>query len=141
MLKKINGELDESAIDTLINLAAGYGLLMRQSTNAYFTAPISLFPTVFPKQLTESLFQTATMFNHFMYSVSLNHDFLYSALSEVIKLDDFISRLAQIAQKAPQPRIFLGLNRNDFFLDESGCYKQIEFNTCLLYTSPSPRDS
>ena len=70
-------------------------------------------------------------------------DWVISAFNRNLRVDDFITwQLAGdlLPDATQEQRIATGFNRNHMQSQEGGIVAE-EYRTCLLYTSPSPRDS
>ena len=125
----------EETVSRLLILASCYGLEMAPSPPASYThIPLSLFPSIFPKQDFIDLISKTPAHNSLMFSVSQNPSYLSSCLSSVCEIDNFTSRLLSLSQKShTSPHyqdIFLGLTRNDFMYDQNlQKFLQVEYNT------------
>ncbi|KAF8665999.1 hypothetical protein HU200_054088 [Digitaria exilis] len=97
-------------------------------------APISLLPARFPASFWKQACELASIFNELVDRVSLDGEFLQSALSRTKQVDEFTARLLEIHEKMTalnkKEDIRLGLHRSDYMLDsETNSLLQIELNT------------
>nr|CAB3490442.1 unnamed protein product [Digitaria exilis] len=95
-------------------------------------APISLLPARFPASFWKQACELAPIFNELVDRVSLDGEFLQSALTKLV--DEFTARLLEIHEKmmalSKKEDIRLGLHRSDYMLDsETNSLLQIELNT------------
>nr|CAB3492128.1 unnamed protein product [Digitaria exilis] len=95
-------------------------------------APISLLPARFPASFWKQACELASIFNELVDRVSLDGEFLQSALTK--QVDEFTARLLEIHEKMTalnkKEDIRLGLHRSDYMLDsETNSLLQIELNT------------
>ncbi|CAG8607355.1 9089_t:CDS:2 [Funneliformis mosseae] len=133
--------LQELAIDWSLS----HGLVIRPPTNLALSnnssvmhAPISLFPSPFPKKTFYQAIELQPVFNLLFHKLSRNHEFITQVIEEVTKVDDFIDELYKIYLKIKEEGIAqpisLGLHRSDYLLhvpqDASEAnVLQVEFNT------------
>ena len=106
---------------------------MSPEYSKYTHIPISLMPTSFSSIHFKDLIAKTPKHSELMLSVSNNTSYMFNALSEVCEIDDFTSKLVEISKKAHKSEHFqeisLGITRNDFMIDQSGKFFQVEFNT------------
>lgn len=110
-------------------------------------APVTLYPTPFPKTSFVKALDVQDSFNELYAKVSSDVDWLSSVMDELIALDkDFTGKLWNIYLKAEkiglcQP-ILLGLVRSDYMIDSDSMIKQIEFNAISVsFCGLSPKVS
>lgn len=126
------------------------GLVLLEKNNEYMAnkaqnhdsalpLPVTLFPTQYPNEQFQFALSIQNHFNELIYTISNDYEFLRDTLENVIKVDDFTSRLWNIYETVvkegiTQP-ISLGIFRNDYMLDSNKENKpltklsQIEINT------------
>ncbi|ETN40648.1 glutathione synthetase [Cyphellophora europaea CBS 101466] len=97
-------------------------------------APVSLFPSPFPRKLFKQAQSLQTVYNELYAAIASNETFLESVMKELIDVDDFLSNLWKIhldvKAEGYTHEHALGLFRSDFMLDAAtDTVKQVEFNT------------
>ncbi|RMD41375.1 hypothetical protein DV735_g3750, partial [Chaetothyriales sp. CBS 134920] len=100
------------------------------------SAPVTLFPSPFPRGGFEQAQGLQKVYNELYVAIASNEAWLESVLKELIEVDDFLAQLWKIhvAVKAEGyvDDFSLGLFRSDYMLDTSSTpasLKQVEFNT------------
>jgi len=106
-----------------------------------YPAPVTLFPTKFPKKQFDFAIEIQKYFNELVHDISNDTAFLKEMLNNVINVDYFTSKLWDIyeivaAEGIAQP-ITMNILRNDFMLDDNKkdkdvCLSQIEINTVAV---------
>ncbi|KAK2878166.1 hypothetical protein FQN49_001091 [Arthroderma sp. PD_2] len=102
-------------------------------------APVTLFPSLFPKSCYESAVSVQKTYNELYASISGNVDWLGEIIEDLVDVDDFVAGLwkVHLAVKSEgyvQP-LSLGLFRSDYMVhsplgsSEETRLKQVEFNT------------
>ncbi|KAM5456319.1 Glutathione synthetase [Microsporum audouinii] len=102
-------------------------------------APVTLFPSLFPRPGYESAVSVQTTYNQLYASITGNVEWLGGIIEELVDVDDFVAGLwkVHLAVKSEgyvQP-LSLGLFRSDYMVHgSSGSFKeaqlkQVEFNT------------
>lgn len=137
----LSKENEDKLVVDLLNWSLGNGLTMYPPNfqpHSAIHAPVTLYPTPFPKQEYEKLVQVQKTFNELYLNVVKNKKWLLSILTDLAKFDSqFTGKLFETYLKAEkfgivQP-LSLGLFRNDYMFDSAdgvtGSIKQIEFNT------------
>ncbi|CAG8688162.1 24243_t:CDS:10 [Cetraspora pellucida] len=129
--------LKEQAIDW----ALSHGLIIRSNSNFSSTvvhAPISLFPSPFPKKEFELALELQPIFNLLFHKLSRDHELIEKVVGELINVDDFIQKLYNIyltvRKEGITQQISLGLHRSDYILhmtpnSTDAHIQQVEFNT------------
>lgn len=96
-------------------------------------APVTLYPTIFPKIAFQRAINIQELYNRIYISVTLNTDWLVSQLEKVSAVDDFTGKLYESYNKVKQAGITQpltgGLFRSDYIVHEDETIKQVEFNT------------
>ncbi|RIB03504.1 glutathione synthase [Gigaspora rosea] len=129
--------LKEQAIDW----ALSHGLVIRTNSNLSSTtvhAPISLFPSPFPKKEFEFALGLQPIFNLLFHKLSRDHEFIEKVIGELTDVDDFLEKLYNIyinvRKEGVTQQISLGLHRSDYILhlapnSTEAHIQQVEFNT------------
>ncbi|KAG9297131.1 hypothetical protein G9A89_019412 [Geosiphon pyriformis] len=139
--------ISQHDLDVLKGLAVdwslAHGLVIRPPPDlglpntSVINAPVSLFPSPFPKKCFEKALALQPLFNDLFHKLAEDHEFIMETLGEVAKVDEFIKNLYKIYVKvytegAAQP-FSLGIHRSDYMLHVSGFSEleilQVEFNT------------
>lgn len=123
-----------SEVDRILMIANCYGLMTSIGQAKSVHIPLALVPSKFPSEPFNDLIKKTPKHNELMRNLSQLPEYLYQALEEVAKTDEFTRKLIEISKKAKvlpyKQEIFLGLTRNDFILDQfSGKFLQVEYNT------------
>ncbi|CDK24657.1 unnamed protein product [Kuraishia capsulata CBS 1993] len=130
-------------IDDLSQWALGNGLVMYPKDfkpyNAAY-APVTLFPTPFPRSQFEKGIEVAEKFGELYAKVTSNYEWLSKAIEELSQFDKgFTGKLWEVYLKAREFGIVqtksLGLFRSDYMLDTANGeerIKQVEFNTVSI---------
>ncbi|KAK4661443.1 Glutathione synthetase [Podospora pseudopauciseta] len=99
-------------------------------------APVTLFPSPFPKSCFEEAKAIQTNYNELYARISQDEEFLGRLVQEVAGGDDFIAKLWEIHLKVKEEgyvqNLSLGLFRSDYMVHQDGDHlqiKQVEFNT------------
>ncbi|RHZ79839.1 hypothetical protein Glove_140g141 [Diversispora epigaea] len=137
-------------LELAIDWSLAHGLVFRppsttsnnnidNNNNSVIHAPISLFPSPFPRREFELALELQPIFNRLFFELSQNHDFIKDVIEEVTKVDDFIEKLynlyVTVRQEGVVQPISLGLHRSDYILHvssnnhEEAHIQQVEFNT------------
>ncbi|KFA81461.1 hypothetical protein S40288_03301 [Stachybotrys chartarum IBT 40288] len=141
----------ESLVETIKDWSIGNGLAIRPPASviaaeadpegiAAVNAPVTLFPSPFPRQCFAQARSVQKTYNELYASVSRDEEFLAATVKEVIDGDDFIRNLWDVHLKVKQEGytqpLSLGMFRSDYMVhqDTSGSapslqVKQVEFNT------------
>lgn len=142
LFPKLSEAHEKTLVEQLSHWLLANGLVMYPpnfSAYAANTAPVTLFPTPFPKDLFERAVEVQKSFNLLYANIVANHkDWLLSTIKDLAVFDkDFTGKLLETYEQAvaagegkvAQP-LSLGLFRLDYMLNESDhSIKQIEFNT------------
>ncbi|KAM7192538.1 hypothetical protein V8F33_008299 [Rhypophila sp. PSN 637] len=99
-------------------------------------APVTLFPSPFPKICFREAKAIQTTYNELYASISNDEEFIAGLVQEIAGADDFIANLWQVHQRVKKEgyvqNISLGLFRSDYMVHQDGDrlqIKQVEFNT------------
>ncbi|KAJ5038369.1 uncharacterized protein L3040_007233 [Drepanopeziza brunnea f. sp. 'multigermtubi'] len=102
------------------------------------TAPVTLFPSPFPRVCFEQAKSIQKAYNQLYASIAQDEDFLQAIVQEIIEVDEFIAELWQVHLKVKKEgyvqNLSLGLFRSDYMVhqsttDHAPTIKQVEFNT------------
>ncbi|TVY78539.1 Glutathione synthetase large chain [Lachnellula suecica] len=102
------------------------------------TAPVTLFPSPFPRVCFEQARSMQRAYNHLYASIAQDEDFLRDIVQEILEVDEFIAELWQVHLKVKKEgyvqNLSLGLFRSDYMVhqgaeNEPPVIKQVEFNT------------
>ncbi|KAI4199125.1 MAG: hypothetical protein LQ350_004815 [Teloschistes chrysophthalmus] len=104
------------------------------------TAPVTLFPSLFPRSCFDEAREIQQAYNELYSSISRDRAWLKEIVEELIEVDDFIARLwkvhLEVEKEGYVQDLCLGLFRSDYMVHEepndSGAgptIKQVEFNT------------
>lgn len=102
------------------------------------TAPVTLFPSPFPRVCFEQAKSIQTAYNTLYASISQDEEFLEAIVNEILEVDDFIAKLWDVHLKVKVEgyvqSLSLGLFRSDYMVHQGGSeavplIKQVEFNT------------
>ncbi|KAF5393771.1 hypothetical protein D9757_000260 [Collybiopsis confluens] len=99
-------------------------------------APISLFPTPFPRKLFEQAQNLQSIYNVLYSRIAMDIQFLDRVMGAIGEVDEFTGHLwsgwRQLRQEGLTQPLHLGLFRSDYLLHQRGSditLKQVEFNT------------
>ncbi|AEO57688.1 hypothetical protein MYCTH_2304142 [Thermothelomyces thermophilus ATCC 42464] len=100
------------------------------------SAPVTLFPSPFPKACFEEARAIQTKYNELYARISQDEEYLGSLVQEVAGGDDFIANLWKVHLRVKEEgyvqNLSLGLFRSDYMVHQDGDnlqIKQVEFNT------------
>ncbi|KAI8940697.1 hypothetical protein NX059_001965 [Plenodomus lindquistii] len=104
------------------------------------TAPVTLFPSVFPKSCFEEGVTIQKAYNELYSAISQDEDWLRDIIGELLDVDDFVARLwrthLEVKKEGYVQDLSLGLFRSDYMVhqEKDGAtsslgLKQVEFNT------------
>ncbi|KAF7949284.1 hypothetical protein EAE96_008449 [Botrytis aclada] len=102
------------------------------------TAPVTLFPSPFPRICFEQAKSVQKAYNLLYASISQDEAFLKDIVQEILEVDDFIAELWRVHVKVKSEgyvqNLSLGLFRSDYMVhqetsDATPTIKQVEFNT------------
>ncbi|KAG0652334.1 Phytochelatin synthetase [Hyphodiscus hymeniophilus] len=102
------------------------------------TAPVTLFPSPFPRVCFEQAKSIQKDYNQLYAAIAQDEEFLIGIVQEIIEVDEFIAELWQVHLKVKQEgytqSLALGLFRSDYMVhqgddDTTPLIKQVEFNT------------
>ncbi|CAN6641461.1 hypothetical protein TRVA0_018S02366 [Trichomonascus vanleenenianus] len=128
---------EKETVNSITHWAMGHGLMMLTEGNAPTAvhAPVTVYPTPFPKAAFEKARKAQKPFNELYYSVCANEEWLVSVITDLATFDpDFTGKLLEVhlkATKSSQPRQPLtgGLFRSDYIPSDKGEIRQVEFNS------------
>ncbi|CAD6447609.1 6680fcbc-77e5-4a91-bd45-e079c4a91c22 [Sclerotinia trifoliorum] len=102
------------------------------------TAPVTLFPSPFPRICFEQAKSVQKAYNILYASIAQDESFLGDIVQEIIEVDDFIAELWRVHLKVKNEgyvqNLSLGLFRSDYMVHQetpetTPTIKQVEFNT------------
>ncbi|KAF1971783.1 glutathione synthase [Bimuria novae-zelandiae CBS 107.79] len=104
------------------------------------TAPVTLFPSLFPRKCFEEGLSIQTAYNELYSAIARDEDWLKGIVEELIDIDDFVGKLWQthlaVKKEGYVQDLSLGLFRSDYMVhtdqaspSSSSGLKQVEFNT------------
>ncbi|KAG9994716.1 glutathione synthase, partial [Aureobasidium melanogenum] len=104
------------------------------------TAPVTLFPSLFPRNCFEQGLGIQTAYNELYAAIASNETWLKEIVEELVEVDDFIAELWKVHQAVKKEGyvqgITLGLFRSDYMVHLDPAHsaakptiKQVEFNT------------
>lgn len=141
----LSPENEKELVEKLSHWALANGLVMyppQWQLHSASNAPITMFPTPFPRDLFENAMKVQTVFNE-LYANVVSHEkvWLVDLIKSLAKFDkDFTGKLYETYVKAveqsggtlPQP-LSLGVFRSDYMYNQTDhSVKQIEFNTVSI---------
>ena len=101
--------------------ASANGLLVRTNEDGFTNCPVTLVPSLYPRQVYEEACNLATIFNRLIDRCSRDLNWLVETLEETAAGDDFIMRQIQICKSVnmstgniKKQKLQLGLNRSDY---------------------------
>ncbi|RDL40635.1 Glutathione synthetase [Venustampulla echinocandica] len=102
------------------------------------TAPVTLFPSPFPRICFEQAKSIQRAYNQLYASIAQDEEFLQGIVEEILEVDDFIAELwrvhLNVKEEGYVQNLSLGLFRSDYMVhqatqDSTPAIKQVEFNT------------
>ncbi|KAF2273838.1 glutathione synthetase large chain [Westerdykella ornata] len=104
------------------------------------TAPVTLFPSLFPRVCFEAGLALQTAYNELYAAIARDERWLQGIVEELIDIDDFVEKLWQthlaVKKEGYVQNLSLGLFRSDYMVhsdssksDSSPGLRQVEFNT------------
>ena len=136
----------------IMDWASANGLLVRTNEDGFTNCPVTLVPSLYPRQVYEEACNLATIFNRLIDRCSRDLNWLVETLEETAAGDDFIMRQIQICKNVnmstgniKKQKLQLGLNRSDYMIhappdsegnvslfkniSDQGSFLQVELNT------------
>ncbi|KAF7879621.1 hypothetical protein EAF04_000816 [Stromatinia cepivora] len=146
---EISAEESEQLLVTIKDWSIAHGLAVRPppafvSNEAdphgvlATTAPVTLFPSPFPRICFDQAKSVQKAYNILYASIAQDESFLGDIVQEIIEVDDFIAELWRVHLKVKNEgyvqNLSLGLFRSDYMVhqetpDTTPTIKQVEFNT------------
>ncbi|EOA89173.1 Glutathione synthetase [Exserohilum turcicum] len=104
------------------------------------TAPVTLFPSVFPRSCFEQGLAIQKAYNELYSAIARDEPWLQSIVEELVGVDDFVAKLwhihLEVKKEGYVQDVSLGLFRSDYMVHQdssqarpSSGLKQVEFNT------------
>ncbi|KAG0026008.1 hypothetical protein BGZ81_006699, partial [Podila clonocystis] len=140
--------------DAALDFALSHGLVVRPPptplakddphhatlSTGVINAPVSLFPTPFPKQAFHDAIQIQPLFNQLVHDISEDDAFLKEIMESLSHVDDFVKRLYDMYLTVKKEGIAqpasLGIHRSDYIIHlnpgqdfSEAAIKQVELNT------------
>ncbi|KAL2854668.1 hypothetical protein BJX68DRAFT_232222 [Aspergillus pseudodeflectus] len=145
----LNPAQKEFLVQTVKDWATQNGLMVRpaptfisKDSNPYgvlaTNAPVTLFPSPFPKSSFEEAKALQTVYNKLYAAITCNKEWIGKIMEDLIDVDDFISNLWKVhitvQEEGYAQTLSLGLYRSDYMAHSpsgstSPQLKQVEFNT------------
>ncbi|KAG0344186.1 hypothetical protein BG004_004663, partial [Podila humilis] len=139
--------------DAALDFALSHGLVVRPPpapvssgqdqavlSTGVINAPISLFPTPFPKRAFQDALQIQPLYNQLVHDISEDDAFLKEIMESLSTVDDFVKRLYDLYLTVKKEGIAqpasLGIHRSDYIIHlnpgqdfSEAKIKQVELNT------------
>lgn len=132
---EIDKQDELATIETIKHWSLAHGLVMLTEGNSSTAvhAPVTLYPTPFPKPAFNQAIAIQKLYNELYYSVCINTEWIEQILTELSGFDpEFTGRLLDIHFKSVKDGVTQpltgGLFRSDYILNEKRKIKQVEFN-------------
>ncbi|KAF2750421.1 glutathione synthetase large chain [Sporormia fimetaria CBS 119925] len=104
------------------------------------TAPVTLFPSLFPRTCFEDGLSLQTAYNELYAAIARDEEWLQGIVEELIEIDDFVGKLWQthlaVKKEGYVQDVTLGLFRSDYMIHSDSAssasspgLRQVEFNT------------
>jgi glutathione synthetase len=104
------------------------------------TAPVTLFPSLFPRSCFEQGLSIQTAYNELYSAIARDESWLQSIVEELLDIDDFVAKLwkthLEVKKEGYVQDLSLGLFRSDYMVhqdpsqsESASGLKQVEFNT------------
>lgn len=141
----------EYLLSNIKNWSISHGLAVRPSAafvsadvdpsrSLAVTAPVTLFPSLFPRACFEEARDIQTAYNELYASIARDEEWLQEIVADLVEVDDFIARLwgvhLAVKREGYVQDLSLGLFRSDYMLHQdpseptaSPEIRQVEFNT------------
>ncbi|HIA3057634.1 TPA: glutathione synthase [Escherichia coli] len=119
--------------DDAVEWALTHGVAFKESSYSAVHTPFTLTPTPISRKSYQYLKNATGILSKLIYSVSEDHDFLYSAIYPIKAGNAFFSALLNMHQQIHSssrhaPRLPLLIMRSDFMDDNRDGFRLIEFN-------------
>ncbi|KAK3047116.1 Glutathione synthetase [Extremus antarcticus] len=146
---ELNGDQEAYLLTNLKDWSIAHGLAVRP-TPSYVpsetdpsgalatTAPVTLFPSLFPRVCFEQAKSVVEAYNELYSAIASDETWLGEVIEELIEIDDFMANLwkvhLQVKKEGYAHTMNLGLFRSDYMvhvdlLGPQPLVKQVEFNT------------
>lgn len=148
---ELSKEETENLVSTIKDWSIAHGLAVRPPPSLIpaetdphnvlaTTAPVTLFPSPFPKVCFEQATAIQKSYNELYAAIAQDEDFLKDIVEELIEADEFIAKLwdvhLEVKTEGYVQHLSLGLFRSDYMVhqevdkpDSVPVVKQVEFNT------------
>ncbi|KAF2446415.1 glutathione synthase [Karstenula rhodostoma CBS 690.94] len=148
---ELSPEEQEYLLTTLNDWSIAHGLAVRPAPSFVrpdqdpagvlaATAPVTLFPSLFPRNCFEEGLAIQTAYNELYSAIARDEDWLKGIVEELVDIDDFVGKLWQthlaVKKEGYVQDLSLGLFRSDYMVhtdqtspSSSSGLKQVEFNT------------
>ncbi|KAF7597370.1 hypothetical protein BBP40_006311 [Aspergillus hancockii] len=145
----LNPAQKEFLVTTIKDWATQNGLLVRPAPTFIpketdpsgvlaTNAPVTLFPSPFPKSCFDEAKALQTVYNQLYAAITCNEEWISKIMEDLIDVDDFISHLwkvhLSVKEEGYVQTLSLGLYRSDYMVhapsnSTTPSLKQVEFNT------------
>ncbi|KAL8771560.1 MAG: hypothetical protein Q9209_003003 [Squamulea sp. 1 TL-2023] len=143
---KTTPEQQKYLLDNINNWSILNGLAVRpsaaadQSESLATTAPITLFPSLFPRACFDEAKAIQKAYNRLYVAIARDREWLKQVVVQLIEVDDFIAKLwdvhLEVEKEGYVQDLSLGVFRSDYLIhkdpatpDTKPTIKQVEFNT------------
>ncbi|KAH0544397.1 hypothetical protein FGG08_001423 [Glutinoglossum americanum] len=145
---QLTPEQQKCLVATLTDWSIAHGLAVRPSPALVSdplgvlatTAPVTLFPSPFPKRCFEEALGIQTAYNELYSGIARDEEWLGKIVEELAEVDDFIAKLwdthLAVKRECYAQDLSLGLFRSDYMIhidhatpNSNPELKQVEFNT------------
>lgn len=147
----LSREEEQYLLSTLKDWSIAHGLAVRPAPSFVqpsqdpagvlaSTAPVTLFPSLFPQSCFEEGLAIQTAYNELYSAIARDESWLQTIVEELLGIDDFVTKLwqvhAAVKKEGYVQDLSLGLFRSDYMVHEDPSHsdptpglKQVEFNT------------
>lgn len=147
----LNSEEEQYLLATVKDWSIAHGLAVRPAPSFVqssqdpsgvlaTTAPVTLFPSLFPRSCFESGLAIQTAYNELYSAIARDEEWLQSIVEELLDVDDFVAKLwrthLHVKKDGYVQKLSLGLFRSDYMVHQeksesssTNGLKQVEFNT------------
>ncbi|OCK84802.1 glutathione synthetase large chain [Lepidopterella palustris CBS 459.81] len=148
---KLTSEQEQYLLSNLKDWSIAHGLAVRPTASFVSqkqdpsgvlatTAPVTLFPSLFPRACFEEGLAIQQAFNELYSAISRDENWLRGIVEELVDIDDFVAKLwgihVTVKKEGYVQDLSLGLFRSDYMVHidpsvsgVSPALKQVEFNT------------
>ena len=128
---------NEDLVNDVNQYLAANGITFKEDTSnttiSYIPAPVSLKPSVYPKDVYTQIRSYQPVFNGMFEYLLRNMDKVYEILRPVAEQDEFISNLIKLSKSVKETGTkqlgYLGVLRVDYMVTDDNKPKLVEMNT------------